>query len=66
MSEAKQFNVVVGDDLITFETGRLAGLAGGAVVIRQDDNMMLAVLVGFQVIGQVVNTVGENCDLDFG
>jgi polyribonucleotide nucleotidyltransferase len=42
MSEAKQFNVMVGNDLITFETGRLAGLAGGAVTVRVGDTMLLA------------------------
>lgn len=42
MSEAKQFNVLVGNDLITFETGKLAGLAGGAVTVRVGDTMLLA------------------------
>ena len=42
MSEAKQYNVVVGTDVVTVETGKLAGLAGGAVTVRQGDTMLLA------------------------
>jgi polyribonucleotide nucleotidyltransferase len=42
MSQAKQYNVMVGSDLITFETGKLANLAGGAVTVRQGDTMLLA------------------------
>ncbi|MDP7259878.1 MAG: polyribonucleotide nucleotidyltransferase, partial [Anaerolineales bacterium] len=42
MPEAKQYNVVVGGDMVTVETGKLAGLAGGAVTVRQGDTMMLA------------------------
>lgn len=42
MPEAKQFNVMVGSDLLTFETGKLAGLAGGAVTIRVGDTLLLA------------------------
>ena len=42
MSEPKQYNVMVGSDLITFETGKLATLAGGAVTVRQGDTMLLA------------------------
>ena len=42
MSEAKQFNVMIGNGLITFETGKLAGLAGGAVTVRAGDTMLLA------------------------
>ena len=41
MSEAKQYNAVVGGDLITVETGKLARLAGGAVTIRQGDTVLL-------------------------
>ncbi|MBM4424234.1 MAG: polyribonucleotide nucleotidyltransferase [Chloroflexi bacterium] len=42
MSVSKQFNVMVGADLITIETGKLAGLAGGAVTVRAGDTMLLA------------------------
>jgi polyribonucleotide nucleotidyltransferase len=42
MPESKQFNVMVGNDLITIETGKLAGLAGGAVTVRVGDTMLLA------------------------
>ncbi|MBI2976760.1 MAG: polyribonucleotide nucleotidyltransferase [Chloroflexi bacterium] len=42
MGESKQYNVMVGDDLITVETGKLAGLAGGAVTVRMGDTMLLA------------------------
>nr|MBI2904598.1 polyribonucleotide nucleotidyltransferase [Chloroflexota bacterium] len=42
MGESKQYNVMVGDDLITVETGKLAGLAGGAVTARMGDTMLLA------------------------
>ena len=40
--EGKNFNVMVGDRQFTFETGRLAGQAGGAVTIRVDDTMVFA------------------------
>ncbi len=42
MSESKQYNVMIGSDLITFETGKLANLAGGAVTVRLGDTMLLA------------------------
>jgi polyribonucleotide nucleotidyltransferase len=40
--ETKQFNTVVGDKSILFETGRLAGLAGGSVTVRLGDTMIFA------------------------
>ncbi len=40
--ETKQFNTLVGNKHITFETGRLAGLAGGAVTVRLGDTMIFA------------------------
>jgi len=40
--EAKQFSVTVGSDSITFETGKLAGQAGGAVTIQLGDSMVFA------------------------
>src|SRR5512143_1280030 len=40
--QAKQFNTLVGDKPITFETGKLAGQAGGAVTVRLGDTMMFA------------------------
>lgn len=42
MNQAKQYTAVVGDQPITIETGKLAGQAGGAVVVRQGDTMLLA------------------------
>src|SRR3990172_8358375 len=42
MSESKQYNVMVGNELFTIETGKLAGLAGGAVTVRVGDTMLLA------------------------
>ncbi|HLF02420.1 MAG TPA: polyribonucleotide nucleotidyltransferase, partial [Anaerolineales bacterium] len=42
MPESKQYNVMVGNDLITIETGKLAGLAGGAVTVRLGDTLLLA------------------------
>ncbi len=41
MSEAKQYSALVGDKLITVETGRLAKLAQGAVTIRCGDTLLL-------------------------
>ncbi len=38
----KQFNAVVGDRIIEFETGKLAGQAGGSVTIRLGDSMVFA------------------------
>jgi len=40
--ETKQFNTLVGGKPIAFETGRLAGLAGGAVTVRLGDTMIFA------------------------
>src|SRR4030066_1453038 len=40
--EAKQYTAVVGGKTITFETGRLAGQAGGAVTLQLGDTMMFA------------------------
>lgn len=42
MSEPKQFNCIVGDTMVTFETGRLAKQAGGAVTVRVEDTVLLA------------------------
>jgi polyribonucleotide nucleotidyltransferase len=41
-SEAKQFTATVGSQQITFETGKLAGQAGGSVTIRLGDSMVFA------------------------
>src|SRR5512142_836586 len=40
--EGKQYTANVGGKEITFETGRLAGQAGGAVTIRLGDSMVFA------------------------
>jgi polyribonucleotide nucleotidyltransferase len=42
MTEAKQFSTTVGGQTFTLETGKLAGLAGGAVVVRVGETMLLA------------------------
>jgi polyribonucleotide nucleotidyltransferase len=42
MAEAKQFAIEFGGQSLTIETGKLAGLAGGAVTIRAGDTMVLA------------------------
>src|SRR5688500_9961001 len=42
MAEAKQFTTTLGGQTITLETGKLAGLAGGSVVVRVGDTMLLA------------------------
>ena len=42
MSNQKQFTSNIGGQEIIVETGKLAGLAGGAVTIRQGDTMLLA------------------------
>lgn len=39
---AYQVSAAVGDQIITFETGKLAGQAGGAVTIRLGDSMIFA------------------------
>ena len=41
-SEGKQFNTTIGDRSFIFETGRLAGQAGGAVTLRVGDTMVFA------------------------
>jgi polyribonucleotide nucleotidyltransferase len=38
----KQFNTMLGERQFIFETGRLAGQAGGAVTLRVDDTMVFA------------------------
>jgi len=42
MSQAQQFKCIVGGQEISLETGKLAGLAGGAVTITQGETMLLA------------------------
>jgi polyribonucleotide nucleotidyltransferase len=42
MSEPKQFSTTFGGQTLTLETGKLAGLAGGAVSIRVGDTLLLA------------------------
>ncbi len=38
----KQFNTTIGDQTFSFETGRLAGQAGGALTLRVGDTMVFA------------------------
>ncbi len=40
--EAKQFTATVGGRTVTFETGKLAGQAGGAVTVRLGDSIIFA------------------------
>jgi polyribonucleotide nucleotidyltransferase len=40
--EPKYFSTTLGGKEVTFETGRIARLAGGSVVLRQGDSMMFA------------------------
>ncbi len=42
MPEARQFRAEVGGKPLIFETGKLAGQAGGAVTVRQGDTWVLA------------------------
>jgi len=42
MPTVKQFNTTIGGQTVTIETGKLAGLAGGAVTIRCGDTLLLA------------------------
>jgi polyribonucleotide nucleotidyltransferase len=41
-SQAKQFTATLGSQTVTFETGKLAGQAGGAVTIRVGDSVIFA------------------------
>ena len=41
-SEAKQYKVAIGGQEFEFETGKVAGKAGGAVTLRVGDSMLLA------------------------
>lgn len=41
-TQTKQYKVIVGDKPITFETGNLAGQAGGAVTVRLGDSLIFA------------------------
>jgi len=40
--EAKYFSTLLGNKEVSFETGRIARLAGGSVILRQGDSMMFA------------------------
>ena len=40
--EAKYFSTTLGNKEVSFETGRVARLAGGSVIFRQGDSMMFA------------------------
>jgi len=40
--EAKYFSTTLGGKEVSFETGRIARLAGGSVILRQGDSMMFA------------------------
>jgi polyribonucleotide nucleotidyltransferase len=42
VNQTKQYTAIVGDVPITIETGKLAMQAGGAVIVRQGDTMLLA------------------------
>ncbi|MGQ0601491.1 MAG: polyribonucleotide nucleotidyltransferase, partial [Anaerolineales bacterium] len=42
MAEVKQYTIEFGGQSLTLETGKLAGLAGGAVTIRVGDTLLLA------------------------
>ena len=42
MPTIKSYSVTVGNQTVTLETGKLAGLAGGAVTIRVGDTLILA------------------------
>ena len=40
--EAKYYSTLLGNKEVSFETGRIARLAGGSVILRQGDSMMFA------------------------
>ena len=40
--EGKQFQTQIGDHVLTFETGKLAGLAGGSLTLRVGDTMVFS------------------------
>jgi polyribonucleotide nucleotidyltransferase len=40
--EARQFEATLGSKTITFETGKLAGQAGGSITLRLDDTLVFA------------------------
>jgi polyribonucleotide nucleotidyltransferase len=42
LPEAKKYTAIVGGKTITFETGRLAGQAGGAVTLQLGETVMFA------------------------
>jgi polyribonucleotide nucleotidyltransferase len=42
LNTKKQFHTTIGEHEIVFETGKLAGLAGGAVTVRCGDTLLLA------------------------
>lgn len=42
MNTTKQFHTTIGEQEIVIETGKLAGLAGGAVTVRCGDTLLLA------------------------
>jgi polyribonucleotide nucleotidyltransferase len=40
--ESHQYSATVGDQTITFETGKLAAQAGGSMTVRQGDSIVFA------------------------
>jgi polyribonucleotide nucleotidyltransferase len=52
MNKVSTFTATLGDSTIVVETGKLAGLAGGAVTVRCGDTMVLATATGSSKVAQ--------------
>jgi polyribonucleotide nucleotidyltransferase len=62
--EPKQFSTTIGDRHFTFETGKLAGQAGGAVTLQIGDTMLLATATMSKGIRQGINFLPLTVDYE--
>ena len=64
MLEEKQFNTIVGGNTITISTGKLAGQAGGAVVVQSADTVLLATATMSKNIREGINFLPLTVDYE--
>lgn len=64
MLEERQFNAIVGGNTITISTGKLAGQAGGAVVVQSGDTVLLATATMSKNIREGINFLPLTVDYE--
>jgi len=62
--EGKQFQTQIGDHVLTFETGKLAGLAGGALTLRVGDVMVFSTATMSSKIRQGIDFLPLSVDYE--